>query len=99
MDQELRQYLDAKFARIDCRFAGIDEKFAELATRREFAALEDRIVARLEGFEAAIAAACRDLSCPMEVRVPSVPTRLAEFYERRAVAEQRISELERRRAS
>ena len=35
MDQELKQYLDANFARIDERFVAVDDRFAEMEKRIE----------------------------------------------------------------
>lgn len=59
----------------------------------------ENILARVDRFEANILAAFRDLASPKEIRDPSVAIILKEFYERRAVAEREISELERKRAS
>jgi hypothetical protein len=83
MDQESRQYLEAGSA----------------ASKATWEAMEERIVARLERFEVDLLEAFRDLACPAQARVPNVATRLKGFYERRALAEQRISELERKRPS
>jgi hypothetical protein len=61
--------------------------------------MDEDITARIERFEATMLEAFRDLACPKDVRDPSVAAMLQGFYERRARAEQRISELERKRAS
>jgi hypothetical protein len=79
MDQELKRYLDEKFARINDRFAGIAGRTVD--------GVAERILARLDRFEAALLAAFRGAPRP------------AGLDERRILAEQRISELERKRAS
>jgi hypothetical protein len=85
MDLELRQYLDAKFARIDQRFDRIiGEPSAERPTLQT---MEDRLLARIDKFEATLLNAFRGGTRPMSCE------------ERLALAEQRISELERKRAS
>jgi len=85
MDLELRQYLDAKFARIDQRFARIvDEAPAGGPTLET---MGDRLMARIDKFEATLLNAFRGGARPMG------------FEERLALVEQRISELERKRAS
>ena len=49
MDQELKQYLDARFAQIDERFAQIDARFADVDRRAE--AMEGRMKALIEKTE------------------------------------------------
>jgi hypothetical protein len=43
MDQELKQYLDGKFAAIDTKFAAMDGKFAAIDTK--FAAMDGKFAA------------------------------------------------------
>jgi hypothetical protein len=90
MDNDLKQYLDENFARIDERLADIDEKFETLKTR-----LNERI----EKTETNLLTAFHGWARPMEIRVHGVATMVLGFEERMALAEQRISELERRKAS
>jgi len=92
MEQELKAYLDEKFA-------PLERKLERICERQTLGATEERIVARLEQFETSLTAAFRDLGTPADVRFPCVSDMLNGFYERRALAEQRISELERKRAS
>jgi hypothetical protein len=59
MDQELKQYLDAKFA--------------ELATKNEFAALEERMKALVEKTGTSLLGAFYGWARPMEIRVDGMP--------------------------
>ena len=86
MDQELKQYLDANFARIDERFVSVDDRFADMEKRIE--KVETNLLGAFYGW-----------ARPMEVRVQGISTMILGFDERLALAEQRISELERKRAS
>ncbi len=104
MDQELKQYLDAnfsrldeKFARIDERFSGIDKEFKEIHLNAQ--KLEERLKALIEKTETNLLGAFYGWARPMEVRVQGISTMVLGFDERLALAEQRISELERKRAS
>jgi|HubBroStandDraft_6_1064221.scaffolds.fasta_scaffold2121619_2 hypothetical protein len=97
MDQDLKQYLDANFARIDARFERIDERFAEVDRRAE--ALESRLEARIEKVETNLLGAFYGWARPMEIRVNGMTKTVMGFDERLALAEQRISELERKRPS
>jgi hypothetical protein len=111
MDQELKQYLDSKFAEfatrkdLDAKLAefatrkDLDAKLAEFATRRELQALEERMKALIEKTETNLLGAFYGWARPMEVRVQGISTMVLGFDERLALAEQRISELERKRAS
>jgi hypothetical protein len=71
MDQELKQCLDANFARID-------EKFAEV---------EKDIGARLAKVETSLLGAFYGWARPMEVRVSGISTMVLGFDERLALAE------------
>jgi len=86
MDQELKQYLDANFARMDERFAGVDERFGDVEKRIE--KVETNLLSGLFGW-----------ARPMEIRVNGMTSTVMGFDERLALAEQRISELERKRPS
>jgi hypothetical protein len=97
MEQDLKQYLDANFARIDARFERIDERFAEVDRRAE--ALESRLEARIEKVETNLLGAFYGWARPMEIRVNGMTKTVMGFDERLALAEQRISELERKRPS
>jgi hypothetical protein len=94
MDQELKQYLDAKFA--EC---ATKRDLSEFATKKDLEALETRVNARIEKVETSLLGAFYGWARPMEIRVNGMTTTVMGFDERLALAEQRISELERRRAS
>jgi len=83
MDEELKQNLDSNFARVG-------EKFAEV---------ERRLEARIEKVETSLLGAFFGWDRPMEIRVNGMTSTVMGFNERLALAEQRISELERRRVS
>ena len=63
MDQDLREYLDANFARIDERFAAVDQRFA--GADRRFTEVE----ARIEKTETNLLTAFHGWARPMELRV------------------------------
>ncbi len=83
MDQDLKEYLDANFARIDGRFAEIEKD----------------IISRVEKVETSLLGAFYGWARPMEIRVDGMTKTVMGFDERLALAERRISELERKRAS
>jgi hypothetical protein len=85
MDQELKQYLDARFA--------------ELATRSELKALEEHLNTLVEKTETNLLGAFYGWARPMEIRVDGMTKTVMGFDERLALAERRISELERKRPS
>ncbi len=86
MDQDLKKYLDDNFARIDERFESIDRRFEETDKRIE--KVETNLLGAFYGW-----------ARPMEIRVNGMVSTVMGFEERLALAEQRISELERRKAS
>jgi len=83
MDQELKQYLDSRFAEVD----------------RRAEAMEERLRALIEKTETNLLGAFYGWARPMEIRVNGMTSTVMGFDERLALAEQRISELERKRAS
>ena len=93
MDQDLKEYLDANFGRMDERFAQIDERFVSADQR--FAEVEQRI----EKVETNLLGAFYGWARPMEIRVDGMTKTVMGFDERLSLAERRISELERKRAS
>lgn len=93
MDQDPKNYLDANFARMDERFVHVDEKFESVDKR--FAELD----ARVEKVETNLLGAFYGWARPMEIRVNGMVSTVMGFDERLALAEQRISELERQRPS
>lgn len=97
MDQDLKEYLDANFGRIDERFASIDRRFADVDQR--FTEMEHRLEQRIEKTETNLLGAFYGWARPMEIRVDGMTKTVMGFDERLALAERRISELERRRAS
>jgi hypothetical protein len=86
MDQELKQYLDSNFGRIDGRFEAVDKRFEVLE-------------ARIEKTETNLLTAFHGWARPMELRVGNMTTIVMGFEERITLAEQRISQLERKRSS
>lgn len=90
MDQDLKDYLDANFGRIDERFAQIEERFDG-----RFREVEERI----EKVETSLLGAFYGWARPMEIRVDGMTKTVMGFDERLSLAERRISELERKRAS
>ena len=93
MDQELKQYLDSNFARIDERFEEVDKRFERVDKRFE------ELEARIEKTETNLLTAFHGWARPMELRVGNMTTIVMGFEERITLAEQRISQLERKRAS
>lgn len=90
MDQDLKDYLDANFARIDERFTEVD---------RRFDAMEKDLSGRIEKVETNLLGAFYGWARPMEIRVDGMTKTVMGFDERLSLAERRISELERKRAS
>jgi hypothetical protein len=86
MDQDLKEYLDANFARIGERFVSVDERFADVEKRIE--QVETNLLGAFYGW-----------ARPMEIRVDGMTKTVMGFDERLALAERRISELERKKAS
>jgi hypothetical protein len=97
MDDDLKHYLDQNFARIDERFAEIDTRFDRVDAR--FVQIESCVCDRLMQMETNVIAAFRRSTKSREFPVNGVITMVLGFEERLALAEQRISELERRKAS
>lgn len=83
MDQELKHYLDANFSRIDEKFAEIEKELGD----------------RIEKVETSLLGAFYGWARPMEIRVDGMTKTVMGFDERLSLAERRISELERKRAS
>jgi hypothetical protein len=83
MDQELKQYLDARFAEVD----------------RRAEATEKDLAARIEKVKTSLLGAFYGWARPMEIRVDGMTKTVMGFDERLALAERRISDLERKRAS
>jgi hypothetical protein len=79
MDQELKQYLDANFARIDERFAGVDRRFDAMG--KDLFARETNLLGAFYGW-----------ARPIEIRVDGMTKTVMGFDERLALAERRISE-------
>jgi hypothetical protein len=81
MDNELKQYLGGMEGRINTRIEGVEERFN----------------ARIEKVETNLLSAFHGWARAMEIRVRGVSGVTAGFDERLALAEERISELERKR--
>jgi|GEM_PF-3037814 len=101
MDQELKTYLDAKFAEMDAKFAQArmetDAKFGEV--RAEMYELRTELRAEIEKVETNLLGAFHGWARAMEIRVRGVAGITTGFDERLAMAEERISSLEWRKPS
>lgn len=95
MDPELREFLEKLSSRIDSRFDAVERRLKTLEERSEQFPTKDDV----EKIETSLLTAFHGWARPMEVRVNNVTTIVMGFEERLALAEQRISELERKRAS
>lgn len=93
MDQDLKEYLDANFGRIDERFVSVDQRFNDVEQR--FTEMAQRI----EKTETNLLGAFYGWARPMEIRVDGMTKTVMGFDERLSLAERRISELERKRPS
>lgn len=89
MDNELRQYLVEMEERLSTRFDGRVEGLEERFNKR----LDERI----EKAETNLLTAFHGWARAMEIRVRGVSSVAAGFDERLALAEERISDLERKR--
>jgi hypothetical protein len=58
MDNDLKQYLDKKFAALDTKFA----------TKRELETMEERVDSRIEGVEISLASEFNERASPAELR-------------------------------
>jgi hypothetical protein len=90
MDQELKLYLDGKFADIDRRFAEIDGKFAEQGSK--FATKQD-----LERVETALLTEFHKWASPVDMRARSQTAMLAAIDLEMEVLRDRVQKLENRR--
>jgi hypothetical protein len=115
MDQELKAYLDGKFAAMDGKFTAMDGTFAAMdgkfaAMDGKFAAIDDKFAemhvrimtevrAGIEKSENNLLRAFHGWARSMEIRVRGVSSVATGFEERLAFVEERISEVERRQAS
>jgi hypothetical protein len=105
MDQELKSYLDLKFAEsrveMNAKFAAVDEKFA--AVDEKFAAVDRKLTdmntdlrAEIEKVETNLLRAFHGWSRPMEIRMRAISGTVSGVDERIALVEERVSEIERR---
>jgi hypothetical protein len=80
MDEDLKQYLDGKFAAIDGKFAAIDEKFA--AIDEKFAAIDGKFAA-IDGKFAAIDGKFVEfenrITARVDGRIDAVEERMKDF--------------------
>jgi hypothetical protein len=101
MDQDLKEYLDANFGRMDEKFAEVEKRVLEVEKR--VLEGEKRVLTevdkRVEKLETSLLGAFYGWARPMEMRVHGMTSTVMGFEERLGLAEQRISELERKRAS
>jgi DNA repair exonuclease SbcCD ATPase subunit len=92
MDNELKQHLDEMEERLNARAEALEER---LNARAEV--LEERLDTRIEKVETNLLTAFHGWARAMEIRVRGVAGITTGFDERLALAEERISELERKR--
>jgi len=97
VDEDLKLYLDAKFAEVHGEFASAHGEFA--AVRSEIAAVRVDLRADIEKSETNLLRAFHGWARSMEIRVRGISAVSTGFEERLAMAEERISEVERRQAS
>lgn len=76
----------------------MDQELKQYLDKR-FEELEARLGARIEKTETNLLTAFHGWARPMELRVGNMTTIVMGFEERMTLAEQRISQLERKRAS
>jgi hypothetical protein len=94
MESRINARSDAMEQRI---YAHVDARFGAVETNAE--SMETRLNARIEKTETNLLTAFHGWSRSMEIRVRSVSGMVTGFDERLAHVEERVSELERRRAS
>jgi hypothetical protein len=70
MDQDLKEYLDANFARVDERFAEVD---------RRFDAMDKDLSGRIEKVETSLLGAFYGWARPMEIRVDGMTKTVMGF--------------------
>ena len=111
MTEEDKAYFDEKFARVDEKFAHVDEKFAHVDAKfahvdakfadidAKFEELKTYVDERVEKTETKLLTAFHGWARSMEIRTRVVSSSVSGMDERLALAEERISELERRKAS
>jgi hypothetical protein len=92
MDNELKQYLVEMEERLGTRVERLEQR-----VDARFESLEERVNARIEKVETNLLTAFHGWARAMEIRVRGVASVASGFDERLALAEERISELERRR--
>jgi hypothetical protein len=101
MEQELKQYLDSKFANVDqkfadvnVKFAAIDDKFAEL--EKKLGETEARLRANTEKVETNLLTAFHSWARTYEIQARGLNYTVASFGERLGLVEERLAEVERR---
>ena len=87
MDDELKQFLTALEARLEGKIDASEERLKAYVDQRS-EKIETKLLSSFHGW-----------SRSMEIRVRSTSATVAAFDERLAVAEERISKLERHKAS
>jgi hypothetical protein len=103
IDSELKQYLEGMEGRLNTRAEALEEHLSARAEALEerlnarAKALEERVNDRIEKAETNLLTAFHGWARAMEIRVRGVAGVAAGFDERLALAEERISELERKR--
>jgi hypothetical protein len=96
MDNDLKQYLDTKFADVDAKFAALDTKFA---TKKDLEALEERVNSRIEKVETSLLTEFHKWASPAEARARTHTATLRAIDLEMEVLTGRIAELEKKKAS
>jgi hypothetical protein len=99
MDNDLKQYLDTKFADIDVNFVALDGKFVALDGK--FAALDGKFATKadLERVETALLTEFHKWASPAEARARTHAAALRAIDLEMESLTERVSELEKKKAS
>jgi hypothetical protein len=88
---------DRLVARMDKSSAALEDRLVARMEKTE-AALEERLLARIEETETKLLSAFHGWARPMEIRQRSTTSIVTGFDERLSLVEERVSQIERRKA-
>jgi hypothetical protein len=97
MDVDLKAYLDLKFGAMDAKFETMDAKFETMDAK--FEARLSEVRAEIEKTETKLLTAFHGWARTTDSRMRGMASQNLGFEERLDLMEERVSELERRRAS
>ena len=94
MDQELKQYLDGKFAEVDTKFVQMDTRFAAIDTK--FVAIDTKFATKLdlERFETAVLTGFRKWVSAVDARTRSHTSALRAIELKMETLTGRVQKLE-----